>query len=52
VPFDIERYLAYHFTKVGEQTRTVMHSYARLGHEYGLDVSAVESLQRLLAAPT
>jgi ketopantoate reductase len=52
VPFDLEAYLAYHFTKVGEQTRLLMGSYISRGRELGLGVEALSRLGALLPAPS
>jgi len=48
VPFDLERYLARHFTKVGRQTLLMLQEWAALGRQRGRDVSAVERLAAAL----
>ncbi len=44
IPLDVETYLGYHFTKVGDQTRLYIRRYVEQGHELGLDTSALEEL--------
>jgi len=46
LPLALEPYLQYHFTKVGQQTRDMLDSFARLGERHGLPT---ENLQRLRA---
>jgi 2-dehydropantoate 2-reductase len=48
-PFDLETYLEYHFTKVGQQTRQIVDSYIRLGEEHEFGTRALRVLRRLLA---
>lgn len=54
LPFDIEVYLRYHFTKVGDQTRELMQGYAREGRALGLPTAALEELigRALVSPPT
>ncbi|MCE9578799.1 MAG: ketopantoate reductase [Deltaproteobacteria bacterium] len=47
IPLPLETYLAYHFTKVGDQTREFVAGYIARGREAGLPVDA---LVRLTAA--
>jgi 2-dehydropantoate 2-reductase len=47
VPFDLEAYLAYHFTKVGDQTEAMMQSYLQRGRELGLPTQAIDRLAAL-----
>lgn len=42
-PFDLEAYLRYHFTKVGEQTRLMLRTYIELGREANLPVQSLEA---------
>ena len=52
VPLPIEVFLKYHFTKVGEQTRSMLREYEALGKAADLPVSNLEALcGRLLSAP-
>jgi 2-dehydropantoate 2-reductase len=44
LPLDIEAYLRLHFTKVGDQTRDFLHTYARLGRAAGLPTEALAQL--------
>ena len=46
-PFDVETYLRYHFTKVGDQTRAGLETWISEGARRGL---SVEALRRLRAA--
>jgi 2-dehydropantoate 2-reductase len=50
VPFDLETYLAYHFTKVGDQTRLMLATYAARGRALGQPVGAIEALAERLDA--
>lgn len=43
-PFDFERYIQFHFTKVGEQTRQMMSTYIELGAEYNEPTDALAQL--------
>jgi hypothetical protein len=45
IPFDIETYLKYHFTKVGDQTRMYIDQYIKYGQEYGLPITAIDELK-------
>jgi len=47
-PYDLQAYLKYHFTKVGAQTRIMLHTYRRKGLALGLPVAALEDLLRAL----
>ena len=46
LPFDLETYLRYHFTKVGAQTRAAMAVYRELSAELGLPSPHLERLLR------
>jgi ketopantoate reductase len=46
LPFDLEAYLHYHFTKVNAQTRAAMAVYIELGTELGLSSMHLERLLR------
>jgi len=46
LPFDLETYLRYHFTKVGEQTSAAMAVYMELGTALGLPYTHLERLLR------
>lgn len=48
-PFDLETYLRYHFTKVGDQTRQMLAAWSARGRAVGLPVDAVEALAGKLA---
>ncbi len=50
LPFDIETYFAYHFTKVGEQTREHLATTVRAAKARGLSHQALEQLQGRLSA--
>ncbi|MCG8613342.1 MAG: hypothetical protein MI864_22760 [Pseudomonadales bacterium] len=50
VPLDLETYLEYHFTKVGDQTRLFTQSYQLLAQDRGLSTPAMEQLLRLQPA--
>jgi 2-dehydropantoate 2-reductase len=49
VPFDLERYLAQHFAKVGPQTRLMLRLWASRGERRSLPVGAVARLAALLS---
>lgn len=49
-PFPLEPYLAYHFTKVGDQTRAMIQRYVTRGQAQGLPTKALEALLRDLLA--
>lgn len=53
VPLDLESYLRYHFTKVGDQTRLMLSTYVDEGNRRGYPVDAITELTRALpqAAP-
>ncbi len=51
MPFDIERYLAYHFSKVGNQTRMLLGSYIRQAQTRALPHAALDELQQGLLRP-
>ena len=51
VPFDLETYLRYHFTKVGPQTRLMIRAYIERGLADHLPVAALTKLQQTLTAP-
>lgn len=44
LPLELETYLQYHFTKVGQQTRDMLDSYIRIGERHDLPT---ENLRRL-----
>ena len=44
VPFDLEIYLRYHFTKVGEQTRVALQDWIREGDKRGIAVDTLRTL--------
>lgn len=48
VPLDLETYLKYHFTKVGEQTREALRLYVTRGAERGMRHGAVRALHEHL----
>lgn len=48
VPFDLEAYLRYHFTKVGTQTRVLLGCWLERGRAKGLPVPSIEQLVRQL----
>jgi ketopantoate reductase len=45
MPLDIETYLRVHFTKVGDQTRDFLRTYASLGEAAGLPTGALARLE-------
>ena len=45
LPLELEPYLEYHFTKVGQQTRDMLDSYIRLGRQHGLPVAQLQQLR-------
>lgn len=48
LPFDLEVYLEYHFTKVGDQTREAIDRFISLGEGQGNPTRALRVLRRLL----
>ena len=48
LPIDVETYVAYHFTKVGEQTRELLEEYRREGEARGLPTEAIVKLAAAL----
>ena len=46
--FSLENYLAFHFTKVGKQTRHMLHTYIELGEDMDLSVNALRYLNAQL----
>jgi 2-dehydropantoate 2-reductase len=44
VPFPLETYLAYHFTKVGDQTRDNLKSYLKLAQDHNISTPGLASL--------
>ncbi len=44
LPFDLETYIEYHFTKVGVQTRVFLGHWVKRNRARGLETSAVEAL--------
>ncbi|MFN3587571.1 MAG: ketopantoate reductase family protein [Moraxellaceae bacterium] len=49
LPLELEPYLEYHFTKVGQQTRDMLDAYIRLGQRHGLPVAKLQQLRAGLA---
>ena len=49
-PFDLEAYLAHHFTKVGDQTRELLAQLEADREEQRVDTSALRSLSAKLEA--
>lgn len=47
-PLPIEAYLKFHFSKVGQQTRDMLHTYQRLGRNHNLSISALQELSAAL----
>ena len=47
IPFDIEVYLAYHFTKVGDQTVAMIDAFHTLAQEEDVEAPFLAELQRL-----
>ncbi len=52
LPFDLEVYLQYHFTKVGDQTRQLVDDWISLGEAQGNPTRALRVLRRLLRGRT
>lgn len=50
LPLDLEAYLAYHFTKVGDQTRYMVERYIALGREQGRSTAALQEMLALVPA--
>ena len=48
-PLDLESYLRYHFTKVGDQTRDALRAWVQEGRERGLEVSTLAALSDSLS---
>ena len=44
VPFDVERYLRYHFTKVGDQSRLLMQGMYEGARQQGVEAPALTEL--------
>lgn len=51
VPFPLQTYLEYHFTKVGDQTRFMIDTYIGEGEKRGLPTGNLQALGALLPAP-
>lgn len=49
LPLELEPYLEYHFTKVGQQTRDMLDSYIRLGQRHGMPTDNLRRLRDGLA---
>ena len=49
LPLELEPYLEYHFTKVGQQTRDMLDSYIHLGERHGLPTDNLRQLREGLA---
>jgi 2-dehydropantoate 2-reductase len=45
LPFDLEKYLRFHFTKVGDQSRALVRGYTRAAEQTGLDAPALRELE-------
>ncbi|QNQ08956.1 ketopantoate reductase family protein [Sphingomonas alpina] len=50
LPLPLERYLHYHFSKVGAQTRLMLATYIRLGRQHGQDTQALQNLRKAMPA--
>ncbi len=50
VPFPLEVYLEYHFTKVGDQTRFMIETYVETGKKHGLESPSLTALLAALLA--
>ncbi|MCO4760662.1 MAG: ketopantoate reductase [Myxococcales bacterium] len=50
-PFDLEKFLAYHFTKVGPQTRLMLDTYIDRGHAMKMPTDGVKRLKMGLSTP-
>lgn len=50
VPFDLERFLEMHFTKVGDQTEDTLRRYLKLAAAEGLPCAAIDALHGRLVA--
>lgn len=48
MPFDLEAYLEYHFTKTADQTRQMLDAYVALGQRQAVRLRALPLLRRLL----
>ena len=48
MPFDVETYIEYHFSKVGDQTRDKLAHYQTLAKERGLPAPAITTLAKRL----
>jgi hypothetical protein len=44
MPFDVERYLRYHFTKVSDQNRLIMADYYEGARHHGIEAPALTEL--------
>jgi len=47
-PMELEPYIAYHFSKVGSQTRAALQSWIKLGKQHNLPISALSELSDAL----
>ncbi len=45
LPFDLEKYMRFHFTKVGDQSRLLMRGYATEASRVGVDDGALRELE-------
>lgn len=50
LPFDVETYIEYHFSKVGDQTRDKLAHYQTLATERGMPATAIATLANRLPA--
>ena len=51
IPFDFERFVEKHFTKVGDQTRDIVRTLITQGQRHGLKTSALEQLVNAVDPP-
>jgi 2-dehydropantoate 2-reductase len=45
LPFDLEKYLRFHFTKVGDQSRLLIRDYTQAAEQSGMDAPALRELE-------
>ena len=50
-PFDLQTYIEYHFTKVGDQTRYLLRDYAETGGKQDQPVDALRALEQAAWPP-
>lgn len=51
VPFDLEAYMQFHFSKVGEQTRVLFEVWRKRGRAKGTPLAAIEALRTAIDKP-